>query len=227
MVLSRLDSDDRRKAIVNAAVPLFARNGFAGTTTRELAAAAGVSEALLFRHFPSKQSLYREILQLGCEGDPALEKLATLPASTETAIGIVRFMVRRFVLGDEIERRDLDLKMRLILHSYIEDGEYARELFAAVAPRVVPLFTASLAAAEAVGDLVPVAASGANRFWFAHHVAAMMAFAFLPRDVIVPYEGDVEQLVEEASDFILRGIGMTEAAIAASRNAPPLQSAAD
>ena len=227
MAVNRLDSDDRRKAIVAAAVPLFARNGFAGTTTRELAAAAGVSEALLFRHFPSKQSLYREILALGCEGDPALERLATLPASTETATGIVRFMVRRFVLGSDCERRDLDLKMRLILHSYLEDGDYARELFAAITPRVIPLFTASLKAAEAAGDLAPLAANGANRFWFAHHVAAMMALAFLPREGCVPYEGEIDQLVEDASDFILRGIGMTDAAIAASRTALPLQSAAD
>jgi AcrR family transcriptional regulator len=227
MAITRLDSDDRRKAIVTAAVPLFARNGFAGATTRELAAAAGVSEALLFRHFPSKQSLYREILALGCEGDPALERLATLPVSTETAIRIVRFMVRRFVLGSECERRDIDLKMRLMLHSCLEDGDYARELFAAIAPRVVPLFTASLAAAEAAGELAPLPASGANRFWFAHHVAAMMAFSFLPRQGFIPYEGEMDQLVDEASDFILRGIGMTEAVIAASHAAPPLQTAAD
>jgi AcrR family transcriptional regulator len=227
MATTRLDSDDRRKAIVNAAVPLFARNGFAGTTTRELAAAAGVSEALLFRHFPSKQSLYREILTLGCEGDPALERLATLPASTETAIGIVRFMVRRFVLGSDCERRDLDLRMRLMLHSILEDGDYARELFAAIAPRVVPLFIASLAAAEAAGDLAPIASSGGNRFWFAHHVAAMMAFSFLPPQGFIPYEGGIDRLVEEASAFILRGIGMTEAAIAASHAALPLQTAAD
>ena len=227
MAIGRLDSDDRRKAIVSAAVPLFARRGFAGTTTRELAAAAGVSEALLFRHFPSKQSLYREILRLGCEGDPALERLATLPASTETAIHMVRFMVRRFVLGSDSERREMDLKMRLMLHSILEDGDYARELFATVAPRVVPLFVASLAAAEAAGDLVPSAASGANRFWFAHHVAAMMAFFSLPPDGVVPYEGGIDRLIEEAGDFILRGIWMTEAAIAASRNTPSLQSAAD
>ena len=227
MAVSRLDSDDRRKAIVSAAVPLFARNGFAGTTTRELAAAAGVSEALLFRHFPSKQSLYREILALGCEGDPALERLATLPASTETAVHIVRFMVRRFVLSDEGERRDHDLKMRLMLHSCLEDGDYARELFTTIAPRVVPLFTASLAAAEAAGDLLPAAGSGANRFWLAHHVAAFMALSFLPQRGFIPYEGEVEQLVDEAGDFILRGLGMTEAVIAASRTAPPWQTAAD
>jgi AcrR family transcriptional regulator len=227
MANTRLDSDDRRRAIVDAAVPLFARKGFAGTTTRELAAAAGVSEALLFRHFPSKQSLYREILTLGCEGDPALHKLATLPACTETAIGIVRFMVRRFVLGGEAERGEMDLKMRLMLHSILEDGDYARELFAAITPHVVPLFAASLEAAEAAGDLDPVAGNRRNRFWFAHHVAAMMAFAFLPREGIVPYEGAVDQLVDDASDFILRGIGMREAVIVASRAAPPLQLAAD
>jgi AcrR family transcriptional regulator len=227
MAITRLDSDERRKAIVLAAVPLFARNGFAGTTTRELAAAAGVSEALLFKHFPSKQSLYREILALGCEGDPALEKLATLPASTRTLVDIVRFMVRRFVLGDETERHDLDLKMRLILHSCLEDGDYARELFAAVAPRVVPLFVASLKAAEEAGELTPLPANGANRFWFAHHVAAMMAFAFLPQDGFIPYEGGVDELVAEAGDFILRGIGISEAAIAASRAASPLPTAAD
>ena len=227
MAIGRLDSDERRKAIVEAAVPLFARNGFAGTTTRELAAAAGVSEALLFRHFPSKQTLWREILALGCEGDPALEKLATLPASTETLVCIVRFMVRRFVLGEEADRRELDLRMRLMLHSILEDGGYARELFAVVAPRVVPLFTASLKTAEEAGDLAPLPADGANRFWFAQHVAAMMAFAFLPQDGFIPYQGSLDRLVEEASDFILRGIGMTEAAIAASHAAPALQSAAD
>jgi len=227
MALARLDSDDRRKTIVSAAVPLFARNGFAGTTTRELAAAAGVSEALLFRHFPSKQSLYREILRLGCEGDPAYERLAALPASTGTVVCIVRFMVRRFVLGSDSERREVDLKMRLMLHSLLEDGDYARELFAAIAPRVVPLFAESLAAAEAAGDVAASSASGGNRFWFAQHVAAMMAFAFMPPQGVIPYEGDIERVADEASEFILRGLGMSETAIAASRAVPPLDIAAD
>ena len=108
MAHSRLDSDERRQAIVDAAVPLFARKGFAGTTTRELAEAAGISEALLFRHFPSKQLLYREILQqLGCQGDPGLEQLASLPASTATLVGMVRFMVRRCVPGSDVDRTEL------------------------------------------------------------------------------------------------------------------------
>ena len=96
MAATRLDSDERRKAIVAAAVPLFARKGFAGTTTKELAEAARISEALLFRHFPSKKQLYDEILALGCEGDPALECLAALEPSTTTLVRMIHFMVRYF-----------------------------------------------------------------------------------------------------------------------------------
>ena len=231
MAVIRLDGDERRKAIVRAAVPLFARKGFAGTTTRELAEAAGISEALLFRHFPSKQSLYREILRLGCEGDPALENLARLQPSTATLVAMVRFMVRRFLLGSDSERGELDSRLRLVLHSFLEDGDYARQLFETIADRVVPLFAASLAAAGAAGDLAPPLPPGggdgpANRFWFAQHVAAIMAFAALPGRGCIPYRGGLDEIVEAASSFILRGIGMTDAAIAAAAERA-VRSAAD
>ena len=214
MAIIRLDGDERRKAIVRAAVPLFARDGFAGTTTRALAEAAGISEALLFKHFPSKQLLYREILQLGCEGDPALEKLAVLPPSTATLVCMIRFMVRHFLQGDESERGDLDSRLRLVLHSFLEDGDYARELFEAISERVMPLFEASHEAAVAAGD-IPRPACPRNLFWFAQHVAAMMAFAALPGRKCYPHEGTIDDQIEEATAFILRGIGMRDAAIAA------------
>src|SRR5687767_11784534 len=226
MAVSRLDSDERRKAIVAAALPLFARKGFAGTTTRELAEAAGISEALLFRHFPSKQLLDREILRLGCEGDPALEQLASLQPSTATLVFMVRFMVRRFLLGSDIERAEIELRLRLVLHSFLEDGAYARELFETISDRVIPMFAASIEAATAAGDIAPRQEPAANRFWFAQHVTAMLAFAALPGQSCMPYEGTLEELVEQASAFILRGMGMSDAAIAAAA-APTLQSAAD
>jgi len=239
MAATRLDGDERRQRIVDAAIPLFARKGFGGTTTRELAEAAGISEALLFRHFPSKELLYREILQqVGCQGDPVLEQLATLPATTATLVGMVRFMVRRFVAGSEADRADLDPRLRLILHSCLEDGDYARELFDAVFARVVPFFNASLDAAVQAGDIVPPAASResgedwrSNQFWFGHHVATMIAIAALPGRYCVPYAGGPEALVEEASRFILRGIGMSDAAMAAhterTSGAGGLKTAAD
>src|ERR1700746_459136 len=112
MAATRLDSDERRKAIVTAAVPLFARKGFTGTTTKELAEAAGISEALLFRHFPSKKHLYGEILRSGCEGDPALECLARLEPSTLTLVRMTHFMVGYFLLGGR-DRSELDSRLRL------------------------------------------------------------------------------------------------------------------
>jgi len=210
----RLDSDERRKAIVAAAVPLFAHKGFAGTTTKELAEAAGISEALLFRHFPSKKLLYGEILRLGCEGDPALERLATLEPSSATLVHMTTFMVRYFLLGGA-DRVELDTRLRLVLHSFLEDGEYARELFDTIFERVHPLFVASIDAAIAAGDLKLEPVASPNRFWFGHHVAAMVAFVFLPGRAAVPYRGSITALVEELSWFILRGIGMRDAAIAA------------
>ena len=226
MAVIRLDSDERRKAIVAAAVPLFARKGFAGITTRELAEAAGISEALLFRHFPTKQLLYREILQLGCEGDPALEELASLPPGTSSLIQMVRFMVRRFVLAEETDGIEVDNRLRLVLQSWLEDGAFARELFERIFERLHPAFVASVDAAVAAGDMVASSSSTANRFWFSHHVAATIACSSLPGSTCFPYAGSPDQLVEEAVAFILRGIGMTDAVIAAATGAS-VPSAAD
>jgi len=216
MATTRLDSDERHKAIVMAAVPLFARKGFAGTTTRELAEAANISEGLLFRHFPSKRHLYGEILRLGCEGDPALDRLAAFEPSTMTLVHMIHYMVRCFLLPGGSDRIERDSRQRLLLHSFLEDGEYARELFETIFERVHPLFAASVEAAVAAGDLVAGPLASANRFWFGHHVVAMAACVFLPGRACIAYAGTPLDLVEEASRFILRGIGMTEAAIAAA-----------
>ncbi len=116
-----------------------------------------------------------------------------------------------------------------MLHSFLEDGDYARELFETLVERVVPLFEASLAAAIAAGDASPRRVAPANRFWFAQHVAAMMAFAALPGDSCIPYRGELHDIINEASTFILRGIGISDAAIAAGEAAPEraLETAAD
>jgi AcrR family transcriptional regulator len=54
----RLGRDKRRKQIVQAAKHAFARTGFAHTSLDDVAAAAGVSRALIYRHFDSKSELY-------------------------------------------------------------------------------------------------------------------------------------------------------------------------
>ncbi len=58
----RLSSDDRRRQLLSHAIALFSRHGFSGTRTKDIAAACGVSEAILYRHFATKEDLYHAIL---------------------------------------------------------------------------------------------------------------------------------------------------------------------
>ena len=65
----RMAAEDRRLQIVRVAMRLFSEGGFRGTTTKEIAHAAGVSEAILFRHFATKEDLYSAIIDLkSCDG---------------------------------------------------------------------------------------------------------------------------------------------------------------
>jgi len=59
---ARAKGQERQASLISAAASLFAAKGFEGTTTKEIAKATGVSEALLFKHFPTKRALYAAIL---------------------------------------------------------------------------------------------------------------------------------------------------------------------
>jgi AcrR family transcriptional regulator len=59
----RVPAEDRRQQIIEAAGDLFAARGYEGTTTRELAEKIGINEAILFRHFPTKEDLYWAVLE--------------------------------------------------------------------------------------------------------------------------------------------------------------------
>jgi AcrR family transcriptional regulator len=68
----RLSSAERRKAIIEAAIGLFSERGFRGVTTRELAAAVGVTEPVLYQHFKTKSDLYRAMIEEQCAEDEAM-----------------------------------------------------------------------------------------------------------------------------------------------------------
>jgi AcrR family transcriptional regulator len=58
-----MPGQERREAIIAAAITLFSQKGFRGTTTREIAAAVGVSEPVLYQHFATKSELYAAIIE--------------------------------------------------------------------------------------------------------------------------------------------------------------------
>jgi len=71
-VAARMAGEDRRMQILRVAVSLFSRQGFRGTTTKEIARGAGISEAMVFRHFENKEELYSAILDYkACSNDDA------------------------------------------------------------------------------------------------------------------------------------------------------------
>ena len=71
-----MSASERREAIVGAAIPLLAERGYDSVTTREIAQVAGVSEALLYRHFPSKKEIYLAIWGEESESmDQRIEKI--------------------------------------------------------------------------------------------------------------------------------------------------------
>jgi AcrR family transcriptional regulator len=213
---SRLDAEERRAAIIEAALPLFARKGFAATTTKEIAAAAGVSEGLIFRHFPSKAALYEAILASGCEADPDLERLAAREPSTSTLVCLASGMARYFLVDLPANPAGSKARHRLFLASLLEDGEFARLGYAWLRRAVQPIFLSALAAAEAAGDVVDGPLDAEGRFLFAEHVASMLASVRLPPSPAVSgQEADSEVLVRQASWFILRGCGVKEEVIAA------------
>jgi len=219
----RLDSEARRGRIVEAALPLFARKGFAGTTTKEIAEAAEVSEALLFKHFPTKAALYGAIQDFGCRiKEEALERLRLLEPSTSALVLMAYLMVHHIVRGDADDQLSGDTRHRLITNSLLADSEYARLVYENIFAQVFPKFGACLEAAEAAGDLAPMPVKLENRFWFGQHVAAMLALVSLSGRPAVPYRGSPDEVIREAVWFILRGLGLKDAAIAAHYDAEKL-----
>ncbi|HEX8287037.1 MAG TPA: TetR/AcrR family transcriptional regulator, partial [Pyrinomonadaceae bacterium] len=60
--VTRMTGDVRRQQILQIAMRLFSGKGFSGTTTKEIANLAGISEATVFKHFSNKDDLYSAIL---------------------------------------------------------------------------------------------------------------------------------------------------------------------
>ena len=214
-----MTAEDRKLAIVQAALPLFARKGFAETTTKELARAAGVSEPLLYKHFPSKEALYLEIQNFSCQAiDPVVQRLTELEPSTSTLVGLIYYLMRAMVLGQPSGAVDWDTRLRLMLKSLLEDGSFARLLYKSRFDCFCSCIEACLDAATVVGDAVPGPATRSNRARFAHHIGAWLALVHLPSVPAIDYQASRRDLLHQAVWFALRGMGLTDKAIATHYN---------
>jgi AcrR family transcriptional regulator len=208
-----MTGDLRRQLILAAAKRCFARHGFAGTTTKSVAAAAAISEGLLFKHFPSKLALYAEILAEECEADPALHRLLELKPSTQTLVVLIREMVRHFQGVTEAPDQQEAQRIRLMVTSHLDDGEFARLIYGKIGDLIGSVFIASLERAIEAGDASRIGSEPLNLFWFAHHTVLMATLVRLPSVPCLTY-GNAAEFERQLCEFILRGIGLNETAVA-------------
>jgi AcrR family transcriptional regulator len=118
----RIPAEERRQQILELATELFARQGYEGTTTREIAQKVHVNEAIIFRHFGTKEDLYWAVIEHQIRMRAGWERLQSRLAAggpdRETLIA----------LAEELLTRDVTLS-RLLLYSALENHELSHRFF--------------------------------------------------------------------------------------------------
>ena len=151
---ARMNAEDRKLQILRVAVSLFSQRGFGGTTTKEIAQAAGVSEAMVFRHFATKQELYSEILDhKACSGDAMNPEQMVAEALKQKDD---RAVFEQLALGAlDHHERDPEFQ-RLLMHAALEGHELAEMFFEKFVRRVYELLGGYIADRQRDGAMVRI-----------------------------------------------------------------------
>jgi AcrR family transcriptional regulator len=164
-----MSAEDRKLQIVKVAAELFSDKGFRGTTTKEIAERAGVSEAIIFRHFPSKEALYSAILDY--KTHETAERIQTHLREAASRKDDVAFFGSLAYYALEVHRKDPTL-MRLLLYSALEGHELSEIFFASTAREIrsyVRRYIKQRVADGAFRDLDPNVAARALVGTVIHH----------------------------------------------------------
>lgn len=122
----RMTAEERKRQLIRTAIQLFSKNGFRGTTTRELAEAAGVSEALLYRHFETKHQFYDAIVDFKMkERRPEAVAAGEKAARRRDDRGVLLA-----VANDILQQYQTDpAYVRLLVYSALEGHELSGKFF--------------------------------------------------------------------------------------------------
>jgi AcrR family transcriptional regulator len=151
---ARMAGDQRRRQILRVAVSLFSRQGFGGTTTKKIAEAAGVSEAMVFRHFANKEELYAAILDhkasSGDAIDPELMVADALKRKDDRAVfeGLAFGALQYHESDPEFQR--------LLLHAALEGHELAQMFFEKFVRRVYEFLGAYIQERQRDGAMIKI-----------------------------------------------------------------------
>lgn len=212
MAGKRIPASRRKASILAAARLVFSRNGYEAAKTREVAAQAGVSEALIFRHFPTKLALYRAVLrQIIREQD---QNFAEYSPSRPDAAGIIGGIASYFRHAVILAHDERQRGNRMLLASLAGDGTYSRLVYRRARRMIDRSVDRAMAQAKddgyIVGELLPVG----NTSMFIEHVGTMMGALVSTLEADAPYSVSGEDLVRQAVWFCCRGLGFRDDVIA-------------
>jgi AcrR family transcriptional regulator len=211
---SKPSFSERRARILIAAAPLFHEHGLEGTRVRQIATAAGVSEALLYQHFPTKEALYAEIQAQWkvLATDPEYLAIQAMePSSEKLAIMLVTTFRRYLTDGLTPGFGSTSDRTRVFLNSLADAGQFARSTLQTEAAAGGSLVEACFAMAEAAGECH---VQGSYRTaWLCIEQIRMMLAALRVSGNDDLFDQDAEGTIRQVSLFCLRGVGMTERTI--------------
>ncbi len=115
---------NRRQEILEHAATLFAQQGFAGTSVRQIAAACDITEAAIYRHFDGKLDLYEEVIRHKAAAHDISGYLAQHAGRGTIADALTA--ISSHIIG--LTQADPDL-MRLMFNNSLESGDVAAVLF--------------------------------------------------------------------------------------------------
>lgn len=200
---TRMSGEDRRQQIVEVATGLFSKKGFNGTTTKEIADSAGVSEAIIFRHFPNKRALYSAIIEY-----KTLRKTELVKGMLEEAAN--RKDDRAFFTSLAYEMLDTHLNdptlMRLLMFSALEGHELSEMFFQSSVNEVrdyVVRYIKQRISDGAFRNIDPLVASRAFTGMIISHTQIRVFYKNTPcDDVKLP----ARQVADQFVDIFLSGI---------------------
>jgi AcrR family transcriptional regulator len=209
MSRKRIPSAERRTLILEAARKVFAEAGYEGAKTQRIAAEAKVSEALVYRHYPSKLALYRGVLrQMIREQDANYRQMPLPEPSTASLIKSIRNYIEITMSGTQGRMHE---GLRMLLASLAGEGGYASLVYRRAQRKMHHQILVAMEAARASGDIVGPPLRPKNLAMFHEHLGTMLNMVCALSNASEIY--DCETLERDAIWFCCRGIGLTDRAI--------------
>jgi AcrR family transcriptional regulator len=200
----RRPAAERREQILAAARTLFAERGFHATTTRDLAAAADINDALIYRYFPDKQAILAALID---EAIAVFQALPKLPDQVPLPLDrLLELIGTGFVAA---ARANLDLVTILISerHALTQDTRFA-EFVDASATRLGGLIDAT---AGAQGETTAGSQRNGQGYLTARaYFGALMAFVLLQDQLGLAFVRPVDagDYIRHLAELTARGIGL-------------------